>query len=223
MARMLSSSSFLLDTFPLLFPPPPTGIESSTRPEIRSLAKSNVVSTSPTWRRTSFTKSSTLPSPGQRSSTCTEEVFLAWVTASCEFLSGIRLKPHALFLLTLSHPLLATFSPSDPRLVMLLSRTLTSLELQLIPELGKFPSSPAPLWRYWLSLSISVGSVPIVLAGARLASTQILQDYGLPIPQSWEVSAAELATADWKTDSNGLILLALLIALIVAIVTYIRN
>lgn len=69
----------------------------------------------------------------------------------------------------------------------------------------------------------SAYSVPIVLAGARLASTQILQDYGLPIPQSWEVSAAELATADWKTDSNGLILLALLIALIAAIVVYARN
>nr|AKR17055.1 phytoene dehydrogenase [Sporobolomyces pararoseus]UGY86998.1 phytoene desaturase [Sporobolomyces pararoseus]UGY87004.1 phytoene desaturase [synthetic construct] len=77
---------------------------------------------------------------------------------------------------------------------------------------------------YFVGASAHPGTgVPIVLAGARLATTQILQDYNLPIPASWEVSSAELATASAKTDSNGLILLALLIALICALVTYARN
>jgi phytoene desaturase (3,4-didehydrolycopene-forming) len=34
----------------------------------------------------------------------------------------------------------------------------------------------------------------IVLAGARMATTQILDDLKMPIPKQWEVSASELAT-----------------------------
>jgi phytoene desaturase (3,4-didehydrolycopene-forming) len=60
-----------------------------------------------------------------------------------------------------------------------------------------------------------------VLAGARMATTQILDDLKMPIPKQWEVSASELATHRTLRDAAGgatlLAALTLLIAIIVAL------
>ncbi|GAA5858629.1 hypothetical protein JCM1840_006490 [Sporobolomyces johnsonii] len=77
---------------------------------------------------------------------------------------------------------------------------------------------------YFVGASAHPGTgVPIVLAGARMTTQQILKDHNMPIPTSWEVSDAELATTSAKTDSNGLALLVLLVALIMALVAYARQ
>ncbi|TKA55937.1 hypothetical protein B0A53_01636 [Rhodotorula sp. CCFEE 5036] len=75
---------------------------------------------------------------------------------------------------------------------------------------------------YFVGASAHPGTgVPIVLAGARMATTQILDDLKMPIPKQWEVSASELATHRTLRDAAGgatlLAALTLLIAIIVAL------
>ncbi|GAA6016255.1 hypothetical protein JCM10207_000447 [Rhodosporidiobolus poonsookiae] len=72
---------------------------------------------------------------------------------------------------------------------------------------------------YFVGASAHPGTgVPIVLAGARMATTQILDDLQLPIPAEWDVSSSELATHRTLRDAAGgfgvLVLLGLLIALL---------
>ncbi|POY73284.1 hypothetical protein BMF94_3618 [Rhodotorula taiwanensis] len=75
---------------------------------------------------------------------------------------------------------------------------------------------------YFVGASAHPGTgVPIVLAGARMATTQILDDLKLPIPKQWEVTPSELATHRTLRDAAGgatiLGLLTLLIAVLIAL------
>ncbi|BGP41469.1 hypothetical protein JCM10449v2_005456 [Rhodotorula kratochvilovae] len=78
---------------------------------------------------------------------------------------------------------------------------------------------------YFVGASAHPGTgVPIVLAGARLATTQILDDMGMPIPERWNVSSSELATHRTIRDAaGGVTLLTLLAALILAIAVYLKQ
>ncbi|GAA5864739.1 hypothetical protein JCM8547_008291 [Rhodosporidiobolus lusitaniae] len=72
---------------------------------------------------------------------------------------------------------------------------------------------------YFVGASAHPGTgVPIVLAGARMATTQIIDDMGLPVPAEWEVSTSELVTHRTFRDALGgggvLLLLSLLFALL---------
>ncbi|BGP17730.1 hypothetical protein JCM10213_005311 [Rhodosporidiobolus nylandii] len=72
---------------------------------------------------------------------------------------------------------------------------------------------------YFVGASAHPGTgVPIVLAGARMAATQILDDLNLPIPAEWNVSSSELATHRTLRDAMGgatvLFLLAVFFALL---------
>ncbi|GAA5820053.1 hypothetical protein JCM3770_002119 [Rhodotorula araucariae] len=78
---------------------------------------------------------------------------------------------------------------------------------------------------YFVGASAHPGTgVPIVLAGARLATTQILDDFGMKIPERWNVSSSELATHRTVRDAaGGVTLLTLLAALILAIAVYLKQ
>ncbi|GAA5993435.1 hypothetical protein JCM11641_007158 [Rhodosporidiobolus odoratus] len=72
---------------------------------------------------------------------------------------------------------------------------------------------------YFVGASAHPGTgVPIVLAGARMATTQILDDLSLPIPADWNVTSSELATHRTLRDAMGgasvLVALAVLFALL---------
>ncbi|GAA6040558.1 hypothetical protein JCM8097_005463 [Rhodosporidiobolus ruineniae] len=72
---------------------------------------------------------------------------------------------------------------------------------------------------YFVGASAHPGTgVPIVLAGARMATTQILDDLNLPIPAEWNVTSSELATHRTLRDALGGGLLLVLLALLVALV-----
>ncbi|GAA5888554.1 hypothetical protein JCM6882_008994 [Rhodosporidiobolus microsporus] len=77
---------------------------------------------------------------------------------------------------------------------------------------------------YFVGASAHPGTgVPIVLAGARMATTQILDDLNLPIPAEWNVSASELATHRTVRDAMGGLSVLLLLAILVALVSVILS
>ncbi|KAL7343779.1 hypothetical protein BJY59DRAFT_685633 [Rhodotorula toruloides] len=78
---------------------------------------------------------------------------------------------------------------------------------------------------YFVGASAHPGTgVPIVLAGARLVATQILNDLGMPIPSRWNVSSSELATHKTIRDAaGGFTLLSVLFGLIALLVMYLRG
>nr|AHB14354.1 phytoene dehydrogenase [Rhodotorula diobovata] len=78
---------------------------------------------------------------------------------------------------------------------------------------------------YFVGASAHPGTgVPIVLAGARMATTQIIDDLGKKTPSEWNVSSSELATHRTGRDAMGGVgLLMALAALILAIAVYLRQ
>lgn len=78
---------------------------------------------------------------------------------------------------------------------------------------------------YFVGASAHPGTgVPIVLAGARMATTQIIDDLGRQTPHEWKVSSSELATHRTGRDAlGGIGLLMALAALILAIAVYLRQ
>lgn len=78
---------------------------------------------------------------------------------------------------------------------------------------------------YFVGASAHPGTgVPIVLAGARLATTQILMDRGMRVPERWNVSESEAATHRTVRDAmGGVSILMLLAALILAVAVYLRQ
>ncbi|GAA5840034.1 hypothetical protein JCM11251_006591 [Rhodosporidiobolus azoricus] len=75
---------------------------------------------------------------------------------------------------------------------------------------------------YFVGASAHPGTgVPIVLAGARMATTQILDDLNLPLPAQWNVSAAELSSHRTVRDALGGLSVLLLLGLVIALISII--